>query len=68
MLITSAKKRGGKVIIAITSSNSILYSLFGALQGSILCSLFLLYIKSNHVVPTVKQLAADYILLFIAIC
>ena len=68
MLITSAKKRWGKVIIAITSSNSILYSLFGALQGSILCSLFLLYIKSNHVVPTVKQLAADYILLFIDIC
>ena len=31
----------------------------GAPQGSILCSLFLIYIKSNHIVSTVKQLAAD---------
>ena len=38
----------------------------GASQGSILCSLFLIYIKSNRMVFTVKQLAADDILLFIA--
>ena len=38
----------------------------GAPQGSILCSLFLIYIKSNHMVSTVKQLAADDILLFTA--
>ena len=31
---------------------------FGALQGSTLCSLFVIYNKSNHVVSTVKQLAA----------
>ena len=30
--------------------------------------LFLIYIKANHIVSTVKQLAADDILLFIAIC
>ena len=30
--------------------------------------LFLIYIKTNHIVSSVKQLAADNILLFIAIC
>ena len=40
---------------------------FGVLQGSILCSLFVIYNKSNHIVSTVKQLAVDDILLFIAI-
>ena len=54
--------------IAITSSHFILYILFGALQESILCSLFLIYIKSNHIVSTVKPLAADDILIFIAMC
>ena len=40
----------------------------GARQGSILCSLFYqIYIKSNRLVFTVKQLAADDILFFIAI-
>ena len=55
--------------IPITFSNFILFSLFGAPQGSILCSLFsLIYIKnlSNQIVSTVKQLAADDILFFIA--
>ena len=42
MLITSAEKRD-RVSIAITSSNFILFSLLGAPQGSILCSLFLIY-------------------------
>ena len=53
--------------IAITSSDFILFNL--ASQGSILCSLyFLIYINnlSNHIVSTVKQLAADDILFFIA--
>ena len=56
--------------IAIASSNFIFLSLFGctAVRGSILCSLFLIYIKSNHIVFTVKELAADEILIFIAIC
>ena len=36
----------------------------GAPQRSVLCSLFLMYIKSNHIVPTVRQLAADDILAF----
>ena len=48
--------------IPITFSNFILFSLFGAPQGSILCSLFsLIYIKnlSNQIVSTLKQLAAD---------
>ena len=39
-----------------------------ALQGSILCSLFLIYIKSYSIVTTVKQLAASDILLSLAIC
>ena len=30
-----------------------------SLQGSISCSLFLIFIKSNHIVSTVKKLAAD---------
>ena len=56
--------------IAITSSNFIFLSFFGCttFKGSILCSLFLIYIKSNHIVSIVKQLAADDILIFTAIC
>ena len=59
ILTTSAKKRD-KV--------SMFCSVFlGATQKSILCSVFLLiYIKSNHIVSTVKKLAADDILFFIA--
>ena len=57
--------------ITIASSNFIFPGLLGctAVQGSILCSLFLIYIKPNHVsiVSTVKELAADDILVFIAI-
>ena len=52
--------------IAITSSNFTLFSLLGAPQGRILYSLFLIYIKSNHILFTVKQLAGDDIILFIA--
>ena len=55
--------------IAITSSNFTLFSLFGCTKGPILCSLFfLIYINnlSNHTLSTVKQLAADDILFFIA--
>ena len=51
--------------IAITSSNFILFSLLGAPPGSILCSLCLIYIKSNHIVSTVNKVAADDTLLFI---
>ena len=36
----------------------------GAPQGSIFCSLFLLYIRSSPIVSTVKQLEAEDILLF----
>ena len=49
--------------IAITSSNFILFFL-GVPRGSLLCSLFLIYIKPNHMVSTVKQIAADDILTF----
>ena len=52
--------------LAITFSNFILLVFLGAPKGSHLCSLFLIYIKSNHIISTVKQLAADEILLFIA--
>ena len=41
-----------------------MFRFLGAPRGSILCSLFLIYIKSNHIVPTIKQLAADDILTF----
>ena len=56
--------------ITITSSNFIFVSLFGcnAIQESNLCSLILSYIKSNYIVSTVKKLAADDMLIFIAIC
>ena len=37
----------------------------GAPQWSIFCSLFLIYIKSNRLVSTVKQFVADDVLLFI---
>ena len=50
--------------ITITSSNFILFSLFGYPRKIYLCSLFLIYIKSNHIVPVVKQLAADGVLTF----
>ena len=46
--MTLAKNRD-KVSIGITSSNFILYSVFGCttvVQGSILCSHILIYIKS----------------------
>ena len=56
--ITSAKKRD-KMSIAITSSNFILCSLLGGSTRIILCSLFLIYIKSNHVLSSVKLLAVD---------
>ena len=55
--------------IAITPSNLNFLVFLGAPQGSILCSLFfLVYINklSNHRVSTVKHLAADAILFFIA--
>ena len=46
--------------IAITSCNFILCSLLGSTTRIyFICSQFLSYIKSNHIVPTVKQLAAD---------
>ena len=56
--ITSAKKRD-KMSIAITSSNFILCSLLGGSTRIILCCLFLIYIKSNHVLSSVKLLAVD---------
>ena len=59
MLITSAKMRD-KVSIAKLHLLILFCVVFQeALQGSILCSLFLIFIKSNHIVSTVKQLAAD---------
>ena len=68
ILITSGKKRN-RVSIAITSSNSILCCFFGCTARiHFMLSLFLVYIKSNHIISTVKQLAAGDILLFIAIC
>ena len=46
--------------IAITSCNFILCSLLGSTTRIyFICSQFLSYIKSNHIVSTVKQLAAD---------
>ena len=45
--------------IAIRSSNLFCVVFQEALQGSILCFLFLIYIKLNHIVSTVKQLAAN---------
>ena len=50
--MNSAKKRDN---VSIATSNFILCSLLGStvLQGSILCSLFVIYIKSNHIVSTV---------------
>ena len=56
--------------IAITSSDFILFSLFGCTTRFyfILSLFFLIYINnvSNHSVSMVKQLAADNILFFIA--
>ena len=59
MLITSAKIKD-KVSIA-KLHRLILFSVFfkETLQGSILCSLFLIFTKSNQIVSTVKELAAD---------
>ena len=54
-----------KVSIDITSTNFFCLVFLSVLQGSILCSLFLTYIKSNQIVYTVIQLAADDILFFI---
>ena len=51
--------------IAVTFSNFILSSLFGFTATIYFMLFFLIYIKSNHIVSTVKQLAADDILLFI---
>ena len=54
--------------IAIAFSNAIFLVFLGLPQGSILCSLiFVIYINnlSNHIVPTIKQLAADDVLFFI---
>ena len=65
-VITSAKKRD-EVSIAITSSNFVLCSPFGC-TARIYFILFLIYITSNHALSIVKRLAADDILLFIAIC
>ena len=45
--------------IAITSSNFVCVVFCEALKRFILCPLFLIYIKSNHIVSTVKQLSAD---------
>ena len=52
-------KKRGKLSIAVTSSNFILCSLLGGTTRIYLCSLLLIYIKSNHLVSTVKQLAAN---------
>ena len=53
--------------IDITSSKLFCLVFLGGPQGSILCSVFLIYIKSNHIVSTtVKKLAAECILLFTA--
>ena len=54
VLITPAKKKDN-VIIAITSSNFILRSLFGCTTWNLFYALFLSYIKSNHIASTVKQ-------------
>ena len=76
MLITSARKRKSEysyssfIFILVLFLLLVLFclALLGALQGSTLCSLFfLIYIKSNHTVSAVKQLAADDILFFMAI-
>ena len=59
MLITLAKMKD-KVSIAKLNLLILFSEVFQeALQGSILCCLFLIFIKSNHIVSTVKQLAAD---------
>ena len=61
MLISSAKMRH-KVSIAKLHLLILLCVIFyEALQGSILCTLFIIFIKSNHIVSTVKQLALMYI-------
>ena len=54
--------------VAITSSNFIFLVFLIAPLGSILCLLFLIYIKnlSNHIVSAVKQFAAGDRLFFIA--
>ena len=52
--------------MAITSSNFILFSQFWVHHRDLFDALFLIYIKSNHIVSTVKQLTAEDIILFIA--
>ena len=59
MLITSAKMRDKVSIAKLHLLILFCVAFQEALQGSILCSLFLNFIKSNHIVFTVKQLAAD---------
>ena len=54
MLITLAKMKD-KVSIAKLNLLILFSEVFQeALQGSILCCLFLIFIKSNHIVSTVK--------------
>ena len=61
MLITSAKMRDKVSIAKLHLLILFCVVFYEALQGSILCCLFLIFIKSNHIVSTVKQLALMYI-------
>ena len=66
--INNYSQKRDKVSIAIKSSNFIFLVFLGLPQGSISCPFFLIYINylSSNIVSTVKHLAADDILFFIA--
>ena len=61
MLISSAKMRDKVSIAKLHLLILFCVIFYEALQRSILCTLFIIFIKSNHIVSTAKQLALMYI-------
>ena len=61
MLITSAKMSDKVSIAKLHLLILFCVVFYEALQGPVLPSLFLVFIKSNHIVSSVKQLALKYI-------
>ena len=61
MLISSAKMKDKVSIAKLHLLILFCVIFYEALQRSILCTLFIIFIKSNHIVSTAKQLALMYI-------